>query len=102
MQNSELTDTAADQAPQVDSELLMAVSVALGALDEVRIRRLVEVLRPPDLADLIELLEAGERAPFVQALGSDIDYDVFSELDETVRDQLSKELPNSYLAKAVT
>ena len=102
MQESELTETTVEMPPQVDSELLRAVSDALGGLDEIRVRRLVEDLRAPDLADLIELLDAGERAPFVQALGSDIDYDVFSELDETVRDQLSEELPNSYLAKAVT
>ena len=102
MQEPEFTEAAAESLPQIDGELLKAVSDALGALDEARVRRLVDELRPPDLADVIELLEPGERALFVQVLGSEIDYDVFSELDETVRDQLSEELPNSYLAKAVT
>lgn len=91
-----------DVRDDVDVELVRSVSDALGALDEARVRGLVADLRPPDLADLIELLDTGERATFVQSLGSDIDYDVFSELDETVRDQLSDELPNSYVAKAVT
>lgn len=95
-------ESVPDSRDDVDSELVRSVSDALGALDEPRIRALVADLRAPDLADLIELLEPGKRATFVQALGSEIDYDVFSELDETVRDQLSEELPNSYVAKAVT
>jgi len=96
------TEAATDQIAVVDLDLVRAVSDALGALDEARVRALVSELRPPDLADLIEHLEPGERAPFVQSLGTEIDYDAFSELDETVRDQLSGELPNAYLAKAVT
>lgn len=95
-------ESVPDSRDDVGSELVRSVSDALGALDEPRIRALVADLRAPDLADLIELLEPGKRATFVQALGSEIDYDVFSELDETVRDQLSEELPNSYVAKAVT
>ena len=89
-----------DSIVNVDANLVRNVSDALGGEQDVR--RLVADLRPPDLADLIELLEAGERAAFVRALGAEIDYDVFSELDETVRDQLAQELPNSYLARAVT
>lgn len=86
----------------ISAALVHDVSEALGVLDEARVRSLVHELRAPDIADLIELLEPGERAPFVQALGQDFDFDVLSELDETVRDQLSEELPNAYLAKAVT
>jgi len=100
---------AVEQPPAADAgeegigtALVNDVSEALGALDEARVRTLVADLRAPDLADLIELLPTGERAMFVEALGHDFDFDVLSELDETVRDQLSEELPNEYLAKAVT
>lgn len=86
----------------VDSELVRNVSDALGALDDERVRKYVADLRAPDLADLIEHLAANERIGFVQALGPDIDYEIFSELDESVRDQLSDELPNEFLARAVT
>ncbi len=85
----------------VTGELVNAVSGALGQLDEARVRSLVRDLRAPDLADLIELLPAGERAPLIQAIGPEFDYEAFSELDETVRDQLSEELPNAFLAKAI-
>lgn len=100
----ELDKTAAADAGEegIGSALVNDVSEALGALDEARVRALVADLRPPDLADLIELLPTGERATFVETLGQDFDFEVLSELDETVRDQLSEELPNEYLAKAVT
>jgi len=94
-------DTSPPPVTSVDADRVRNVSAALGAAENMRVRELVVDLRPPDMADLIELLDAQERSAFVQALGTDIDYDVFSELDEAVRDQLSEELPNAYLAKAV-
>ena len=78
------------------------VSDALEANDVATIRALVADLRAPDLADLIELLEPEARVSLIQVLGSDFDFDVLSEIDETVRDQLSQALPNELLAKAVT
>lgn len=86
----------------IDPELVRLVSEALGALDDDRVRKYVADLRAPDVADLIEHLAANERIRFIQALGSDIDYEIFSELDEAVRDQLAEELPNDFLARAVT
>src|SRR6056297_1764120 len=95
-------DVRADAEGPVDSGLVRNVSEALAGLDDERVRRYVSDLRAPDLADLIEHLNAQERVSFVQALGTDIDYEIFSELDEAVRDQLSEDLPNEYLARAVT
>lgn len=92
----------AEKETTVDAELVRLVSDALGALDEERVRRYVAELRAPDLADLIENLNPNERVAFIQALGTDIDYEIFSELDASVRDQLSEELPNEFLARAVT
>lgn len=86
----------------VDTELVNNVSDALGALDADRVRKYVADLRAPDLADLIEHLAPQERIGLIEALGSDIDYEIFSELDESVRNQLSEELPNAFLARAVT
>jgi magnesium transporter len=56
----------------------------------------------PDLADLIELLGPDERVALIQALGSDFDFEVLTEVDEKVRDQISEALPNEVLAKGVT
>lgn len=65
-------------------------------------RDLVADLSAPDLADVLNLLDAEDRVRLIESLGHALDYDVFSELDETVRDQLTEALPNEFLAKAVT
>ena len=63
---------------------------------------LVSDLRTRDLADVIELLSPEQRVELIQSLGAAFDFEVLSEIDETVRDQLSEALPNELLAKAVT
>lgn len=83
-------------------ELVNAVAAALEAHDDARAKELVVDLGAPDLAMLIELLDANLRVPLIQALGASFDYEVLSELDESARDQLSEALPNEMLAKAVT
>lgn len=84
------------------ADLLREVSAALELGQHDRLLILVQDVPAPDLADLIELLQPAQRVALIEALGTSFDYDVFSELDETVRDQLSEALPNELLAKAVT
>jgi magnesium transporter len=84
------------------SELVGKVAAALDAGDSELARALVLDLRARDLADVIALLAPAERVALIQALGPAFDYEVFSELDGPVRDQLSEALPNELLAKAVT
>lgn len=82
-------------------DLVRDVSAALSAGAPAAARHLVEGLRTPDLAEVIELLDPDERVELIQAFGSEFDFEVFSELDESVRDQLSEALPNEFLARAV-
>ena len=84
------------------AELLRAVSDALEAGDKVKVREYLADVHGPDLADLIELLDPDDRVGLIQALGPDFDYEVLTEVDEKVRDQISEALPNEVLAKAVT
>jgi magnesium transporter len=82
-------------------ERAAAVTAALAAGKPEDARALVADMPAPDLADLIELLEGEQRVALIQALGAGFDYEVLSELDERVRDQLSEALPNELLARAV-
>ena len=82
-------------------ELARPIADALAAGNLASVRDLARGLQAPDLADLMELLQPDERVRLVQALGAAFDPEVLSELDETVRDQLSEALPNDVLAKAV-
>jgi magnesium transporter len=88
-------------AGQTAGELARPIADALAAGDMASVRDLARGLQAPDLADLVELLQPDERVRLVQALGAAFDPEVLSELDETVRDQLSEALPNDVLAKAV-
>ena len=81
--------------------LVRDVGAALEKGERERVRELVSELNTPDLADLIDLLDGDERVALIETLGPKFDFEVFSELDETVRDQLSEALPNELLAEAV-
>ena len=93
--------TTSEAAHASTEDLVRDVSAALAAGAPTAARDLVEGLRTPDLADVIELLDPDERVSLIQAFGSEFDFEVFSELDESVRDQLSEALPNEFLARAV-
>ena len=97
---SETEHKSADVGP--DETLVRAVADALAAHDSALARGLVADLRAPDLAQVIELIEPEARVELILAIGAGFDYEVLSELDPTVRDQLSEALPNELLAKAVT
>ena len=85
-----------------DATLIRRVSDALDSDEKDEAVALVKDLRAPDLADLIELLAPESRIALIQALGPLFDFEVLSELEEGVRDQLSEALPNELLAKAIT
>jgi magnesium transporter len=84
------------------ADLVRDVAIALHDGDTTRAVMLVIDLHPRDLADVIELLSPEHRVALIQAMGPAFNYEVLSEIDETVRDQLSEALPNELLAKAVT
>ena len=92
--------------PEADAisvaDLVRDVAIALHDGDTAKAANLVLNLHPRDLADVIELLSPEHRVALIQALGPAFNYEVLSEIDETVRDQLSEALPNELLAKAVT
>jgi magnesium transporter len=100
---SGLDDQVTPEADAISvGDLVRDVALALHDGDTARAAQLVVDLHPRDLADVIELLSPEHRIGLIQALGPAFDYDVLSEIDETVRDQLSEALPNELLAKAVT
>lgn len=95
------TDLEVDAvATQPSRELLHSIVAALETGDVNELQASVEDLRTPELAEVIELLSEKQRITLIETLGTNFDFEVLSELDETVRDQLSQELPNEFLAKA--
>ncbi len=101
MQDETANRQATGAAAQAAAELVRPVGAALSSSDVSRLRELTQGLAAPDLADLVELLEPEARISLIRGLGDAFPFEVLSELDETVRDQLSRELPKELLAKAV-
>jgi magnesium transporter len=102
-----MTETEQPEGPERETaatpaELVRSVAEALEANDPAQVRSLVADVENPDLADLIELLDPEQRVGLIQALGSDFDFEVLTEVDEKVRDQLSEALPNDVLARGVS
>jgi magnesium transporter len=94
-------ETTGERAVEPMSELAPAITEALAAHEDARIHSLLAGMQAPDLADLIELLEPEQRVKLVEALGAAFDPEALSELDEGVRDQLLRDLPQATVAKAV-
>jgi len=94
-------ETSGERAIQPMSELAPAIAEALAVGEAGRVRSLVVGMQAPDLADLIELLQPPERVGLVESLGSAFDPEALSELEESVRDQLLRDLPHATVAKAV-
>lgn len=102
---SDATDAGTSPATPFDGgldERTAAIAEAIRRSDHTQIKALVKDLPAPDLADVIEMLEDADRVRMIQSIGADFDYDAFSELDESTRDQLFEALPNEFIAKAVT
>jgi magnesium transporter len=100
--NARPLEAESENNTEETADLLREVLDALATGQKDRLVLLVQDLHASDLANLIELLPADSRVSLIEDLGSAFDYEVLSELDETVRDQLSEALPNEILAKAVT
>ncbi|HVJ77701.1 MAG TPA: magnesium transporter, partial [Hyphomicrobium sp.] len=96
------SDTAPDAPEAPSMDLIRSVADALHSHEDAAAADLVKDLKAPDLADVIELLEPDDRITLIESIGPSFDFEVLSELDESVRDQVSEGLPNALLAKAVT
>ena len=66
--------------------------------DDETARALVEPLHPADIADLIELAPADERADLIAALAGIVDADVYAELNEHVREDMIDEMEPQQVA----
>lgn len=106
MDRQRVQDETANQPPEAPRELSAAelarpVGEALDSSDAARVKALVADLAPPDLADLLELIEPEARVKLIATLGAAFPSEALSELDETVRDELLRELPKDTLGRAV-
>ncbi len=92
-----VAETSGYELESVEHEVMEA----LAAGDLPRARALIEPLHYADLADLLQHLPADDRRVLVQLLGDDLDPDMLSELDESIRDDIIEQLGLAQVAAAV-
>src|SRR3569623_2859497 len=88
-------DNFADQLDEDDRlkpEFVRAVLDAVEAGERDAARALVEPLHPADIADLFELTPHEDRGPLALALADLLDADVFAEMNDYVREDLTDAL----------
>ena len=86
----------------LESGIEQEIVVAIDASDHPRVAELVAYLHPADVADLLEHLDEDGRDTLIEIFQGALDPEVFSELDENVRDDLVEKLGFDYVASAVT
>ncbi|MGP9819118.1 magnesium transporter [Salinarimonas sp. NSM] len=85
----------------VSRAFLEAVREALEAQDGERLRALVGDLHESDLGDLIEALDQEERRALMVLFGPDLDFTALTEVDETIRVALLRELPTTLVVEGM-
>ena len=103
MTGAEVPEVANEEEVYVlTDEFVRQVRDALGADDAHAVTALVTPLHAADLADLVELLPSGDRRALIAAIAADLEPEMLSNLDETVRDQVVELLAPEQIAQAVT
>ena len=82
-------------------EVLRQIDEALDADDAKRLEELLEPLHAADIADIIERLTSAERRKFLDLYSIEMDGEILSEIDESIRDEVIEALPKDVLAEAV-
>jgi magnesium transporter len=82
-------------------EFLEHIKSALTGQDAKQARGLTRDLHAADLADVMEVLPAGERIGLITLLGKSFDVEALAELDEGTRDSIVEELPPDVMAAAI-
>ena len=63
--------------------------------------RLLRPLHPADQADLIERLEVADREKLINAVGAQLDPEIYNELDDSIREEVLELLGEEHIASAL-
>ncbi|WP_323715728.1 magnesium transporter [Paracoccus aminovorans] len=78
-----------------------AINRAVDDGDGPALDALLEPMHAADIADLIEQLTPARRREFLHLYSGEIDGEILSEIDESIRDEVVEQLPRDVLAEAV-
>ncbi|UXU74779.1 MULTISPECIES: magnesium transporter [unclassified Paracoccus (in: a-proteobacteria)] len=92
---------ASEEEFQLKKQDLDAILRAIDEGDGPRLDALLEPLHAADIADLIEQLTPQRRRAFLQLYSGEIDGEILSEIDESIREEVVEQMPREVLAEAV-
>ena len=90
-----------DAGYQLSRQDFDAISRAIDEGDGAALDALLEPVHAADIADLIEHLTPARRRAFLDLYHGEIDGDILSEIDESIREEVVEQLPREVLAEAV-
>lgn len=82
-------------------EMLAQIDEAIQGGESALLNSLLEPMHGADIADIIERLAPARRRAFLQLYSGEIDGEILSEIDESIREQVIDLLPRDVLAEAV-
>ncbi|MFC3058276.1 magnesium transporter [Paenirhodobacter populi] len=85
----------------LNHELVERILKAAHEGEADRLKALMAPLHAADIADLLEQVSPAERREILLLWGSEMDGDVLSELDDSIREEVISTLPKHILAEAV-
>lgn len=94
-------DPAAESQEHLDHAIVEAALAAVEAGDAAAVAAVLEPLHAADIADLIEQVSPGQRRALLALYGTEIDGDILSEIDESIREDVIEAMPRAALAEAV-
>lgn len=97
----DVTGSEIDEEIDLDDARLSAIRESLGDRDSTALDDLLEPLHGADIADLLEQITESERSTLVELWQGQIDGEILSELDESLREEVLSYLPAEDVAEAV-
>jgi magnesium transporter len=101
IETSPAEDHREEELHGVGRERRDAILDAVETGDTARLNALLDPLHAADIADLLEQLSAGERTDLLTLWSGEIDGDILSELDDSIRESVIAALPPEVLGEAV-
>ncbi|WP_421701688.1 magnesium transporter [Aliiroseovarius sp.] len=102
MLDENMTDDLLEEGDyELDNDVFQPVLAALKAGDAIGLADVLDPLHPADIADLMEQLDPRQRTEMVQLYGIEMDGEILSELDESIREEIVAEMSPEVLAEAV-
>jgi magnesium transporter len=77
------------------------IRAAIAAEDAGALKTALDPVHPADIADLLEQLDAEQRATFLRLYAAEFEGEILSEIDESIREEVIEVLPPEVLAEAV-